>query len=291
MLIAHVSDLHVKRSGTDPILECDSNANLESVISELNAMQPRPDIVLLTGDLTNSGAVAETEVLKRILDGLEIQFYLIPGNHDDLEALRAVLGEQIAPGAEGGFMHQVIDGYPIRLIGLDTTMTGYHSGELCEKRIAWLDASLEKSRDKPTAIFMHHPPFQTGIWWLDCIVLSNGGKALEGLLKRHRQVKAIFCGHVHRAVQSTLSDVPVFIAPSTGIASKLDLGHESPPRMVAEPPAILLHYWTGSSFVTHTHYVGRNDTELELIPLMPNWPSRLELMRDRRPIPKNLGTD
>ncbi len=291
MLIAHVSDLHVKQAGTDQILECDQNASLESAISELNAMEPRPDIVLLTGDLTNSGAVAETEVLKRILDGLKIQFYLIPGNHDNLAALRAVFGQQIAPGKEGGFMHQVVDGHSVRLIGLDTTMTGHHSGELCEKRIAWLDASLGDARDKPTALFMHHPPFQTGIWWLDCIGLLQGGKALEDLLKKHRQVKAVFCGHVHRAIQSTLSDVPVFIAPSTGIASKLDLRHEAPPRMVAEPPAILLHYWTGSSFVTHTHYVGRNDSELELVPLMPNWPSRLELMRDRRPIPKNLGTD
>ena len=188
-------------------------------------------------------------------------------------------------------MHQVIDGHPVRLIGLDTTMTGYHNGELCEKRVAWLDARLEESSDQPTALFMHHPPFQTGIWWLDRIGLSQGGKALEILLRRHRQVKAIFCGHVHRAIQSTVGDVPVFIAPSTGIASKLDLRHEAPPRMIAEPPAILLHYWTGYSFVTHTHYVGRNDTVLELIPLMPNWPSRLELMRDRRPIPKDLGVD
>ena len=291
MLIAQVSDLHVKKSGTNKILECDQNANLESVISELNAMDPRPDVVLLTGDLTSSGEVAETEVLKQILDGLEIQYYLIPGNHDDLAALRAVFGHQTAPDAEGGFMHQVVDGHSVRLIGLDTTMTGYHSGELCEKRIEWLDARLGDARDKPTALFMHHPPFQTGIWWLDCIGLLQGGKALENLLKKHRQVKAVFCGHVHRAIQSTLSEVPVFIAPSTGIATKLDLRPEAPPTMVAEPPAILLHYWSGSSLVTHTHYVGRNDTELELVPLMPNWLARLELMRNRKPIPKNLGTD
>jgi 3',5'-cyclic AMP phosphodiesterase CpdA len=291
MLIAQLSDPHVKKSDTDKILGCDQNANLESAISELNAMKPRPDVVLLTGDLTNSGEMAETEVLRKILDGLEIQFYLIPGNHDDLAALRAVLGHQIAANAEGGFMHQVVDSHSVRLIGLDTTMAGYVSGELCEKRIAWLDARLGDARDKPTALFMHHPPFQTGIWWLDCVGLLQGCKALGKLLKKHRQVKAIFCGHVHRAIQSTLSDVPVFTSPSTGIASKLDLQHEAPPIMVAEPPAILLHYWTGSSFVTHTHYVGRNDSELEFIPLMPNWPSRLELMRDRRPIPKKLGTD
>jgi len=291
MLIAQLSDLHVKRVGADPVLECDQNANLGNAIAELNAMRPRPDIVLLTGDLTSSGTVEETEALKEILHGLEIRFYLIPGNHDNLASLRAVFGRQIAPGDEGDFMHQVVEGHALRLIGLDTTMTGYHSGELCEKRIAWLDARLEEARDQPTALFMHHPPFQTGIWWLDCIGLSQGSEALEKLLKKHRQVKAVFCGHVHRAIQSTLSQVPVFIAPSTGIASKLDLRHEAPPIMVAEPPAILLHYWTGSSLVTHIHYVGRNDSELELVPLMPNWPSRLELMRQRKPIPKSLGTD
>ena len=291
MLIAHVSDLHVKQAGADQTLDGDPNTGLICAIADINAMDPRPDIVLLTGDLTSSGAIAETELLKKILDNLEIKFYLIPGNHDNLAVLRAVLGQKIAPGNNGDFMHQVVDGHSVRLIGLDTTMTGYHNGELCEKRIAWLEACLEDARDKPTALFMHHPPFQTGIWWLDSIGLSRGGEVLEDLLKRHRQVKAIFCGHVHRAIQSTVGDVPVFIAPSTGIASKLDLRHEAPPRMIAEPPAILLHYWTGYSFVTHTHYVGRNDSVLELIPLMPNWSSRLELMRNRRPIPKDLGVD
>ena len=291
MLIAHMSGTHVKEVGTDRILRCDQNGNLECAISEINAMEPRPDIVLITGDLTSSGAVAETEVLKRILDGLEIQFHLIPGNHDNLAAMRAILGHQIAPGSDGDFMHQVVDGHSVRLIGLDTTVVGYHSGELCEQRIAWLDASLGDARDKPTAIFMHHPPVATGIWWMDRTGLTAGGEALKDLMEKHRQVKAIFCGHVHRAIQSTLGGVPVFIAPSTVVAVTLDLRHESTPRMIAEPPAILLHFWTGSSFISHTHYVGRNDAEFDFLPVMPNWPLRMKLMRDHAPIPKNLGTD
>lgn len=289
MLIAHLSDVHIAESGSVQGPGFDTAAIFEAAVSELNAFEPRPDIVLMTGDFTGSGTVAEYEVFKQILEKLEIPFHLIPGNHDNHTAMRAVLGELDALGDDGTFIQHVVDDYPVRLIGLDSTMVGHHSGELCEKRIAWLDGCLEEARDRPTALFMHHPPVTTGIWWLDCIGLSQGTEALEELIGRHRQVKAVFCGHFHRAIQSTLSGVPVFIAPSIGIASVLDLRHEGPPRSISEPPAMQFHSWTGASFVTHTHYVGRNDTVLDWIPLMPNWPVRLELMRNHAPIPKDLG--
>ena len=67
MLIAHISDVHIAESGPVQSQGIDTAAIFEAAVSELNAFEPRPDIVLMTGDCVDSGIVGEYEVFKRIL--------------------------------------------------------------------------------------------------------------------------------------------------------------------------------------------------------------------------------
>lgn len=286
MLIAQISDVHISDSIHPAIGGVNTAAVFEATVIELNAMKPRPDIVLFTGDFTDDGTIAGYEVFRSLLQYLEIPFRLIPGNHDNRTAMRQVLGDLDKLGDKGTYIQHDVDDYPVRLIGLDTTVEGHHSGELCNHRIAWLEDRLNENTEKPTAIFMHHPPFDTGIWWMDGIGLTRGIEALEQLIKQHRQVKAIYCGHVHRSIQSTLGGVPVFVARGLHVAVAFDLGQETIPKMINEPPAILFHKWTGKAFVTHTHFVGQDGEAIDVRPSMPNWPRRVELTRKRAPIPK-----
>lgn len=290
MLIAQVSDIHISDSPHALIGVVDNSAVFATTVAELNAMKPRPDIVLLTGDLVNDGTVADYQVFRALLKKLEIPFRMIPGNHDNHTEMVQVLGDLDNMGEEGAYIQHDVDEYPVRLIGLDTTMEGHHSGELCDQRIAWLSDRLDENTGKPTAIFMHHPPFDTGIWWMDGIGITRGVKAFEQLLEQHQQVKAVYCGHVHRLIQSTLGGVPVFVARGLDMAVAFDLGHEAPPKMLSEPPAILFHKWTGNTFVTHTHFIGQDIEIVDMLPnLTPNWPHRVELIRKHAPIPKKLG--
>src|SRR5262249_46595241 len=150
-------------------------------------MTPRPDVVLATGDLTDHGAAEEYTLLDEILGALEVPLFLVPGNHDEVEALRAVYGTP--DYARHGFDY-VVDDFPVRLVALDSTVVGRHDGEIDGEQLEWLDSTLAGAPDRPTLIFQHHPPFETGIWWMDCIGLT-GARELEAVVRRHSQVRLV----------------------------------------------------------------------------------------------------
>lgn len=289
MLIAQITDLHIKGDAAPDEKPERSIANFAKTISDLNALAPRPDIVLITGDITENGKIEGYRLFLHELKRLEIPYRLITGNHDEYDSFCEILGGPDQSDDTAPFIQHDTNEYPVRLIGIDTTKPGHVSGELCQQRLDWLEQKLQEDTEKPTAIFMHHPPFNTGIWWMDCLGILQGLDAFTEILMRHQQVKAIFCGHVHRNIQSSLAGVPIFLAPSVTTAVELSLGHEAPPTFISEPPAYLLHVWTGKTFVTHLQYIGRNDVVTDLLPGMPNWPVRLDLMRRGQPIPKYLG--
>ena len=288
MLIAQITDFHVRAHGDEGALGIDNNRNLLDAVTLLNRLSPRPDVVLGTGDLTNHGRSEEYEALRDLLAPLEVPVYLIPGNHDMRERLRHAFDHHAYLMAGGEFIHYVVEDFPVRLIGLDTTIADQHNGELCRRRLDWLRARLEESSDRPTLVFMHHPPFESGIWWMDGIGLRDGADELRELLDQHRQVRRIVCGHLHRAVQSELGATPVSVCPSTCYQVYLDTIPESPPKFIAEPPALQLHGWTGHSFVTHTAYVNFSADPIDLVPLMSDWNDRRERTRRGQVIPKSV---
>ena len=112
-------------------------------------------------------------------------------------------------------------------------------------------------------IFLHHPPFETGIWWMDCIGLT-GARELEAVVRRHPQVRLVVAGHVHRPVTTTWGTTIVSIAPSTCHQTAVALHTDCPPRMTNEPPMLALHQWTGDAFVSHVTVFTDVGSELDL---------------------------
>ena len=94
-------------------------------------------------------------------------------------------------------MQYVVEGHPVRLIALDTLVPGQVGGLLCAERLIWLAARLEEAPARPTLIFMHHPPFVTGLQAMDAMGLE-GKEELAAVIRRHPQVERLVCGHVHR---------------------------------------------------------------------------------------------
>ena len=286
MLIAQITDFHVRAHGEESTFGIDNNANLSAAVAMLNELDPAPDVVIGTGDLTNRGRREEYSALRDLLASLDSPIYLIPGNHDTAQCLRETFNdhEYLASGDE--FLSYVVDRYPLRLIGFDSTLPDAHNGAVCSKRLAWLRSRLEEAPERPTLLFMHHPPFKTGIWWMDGIGIVEGIAELRDLLNAHPQVQRIACGHLHRAIQASLGRIPVSVCPSTTYQVCLDTRPESPPKFIAEPPALHLHRWTGEVLVTHTAYIDFPAEPIDLRPLMPNWDDRRELTRHGLPIPK-----
>jgi 3',5'-cyclic AMP phosphodiesterase CpdA len=254
MLLAQISDLHFLPHGTLAFGRLDVAGCLERAIDHLAALQPRPDAVLISGDLTNDGDAAVWTELTGVLARLDAPLYPLPGNHDDRELMRAAFAHLDLFPAQGPLCFAVELG-PLRLIGLDSLVPGDPAGELGPEQLAWLDARLGEAPQTPTLVALHHPPFPTGIDHMDAMMLRDDA-ALAAVIGRHPQVERVLCGHVHRSVQCRFAGTIAQIAPGVAHAVQLALLGE-PPRWIREPPGMLLHEWRdGRGLVTHLDVIG-----------------------------------
>jgi 3',5'-cyclic-AMP phosphodiesterase len=268
MIIAQISDPHIVAAGTlfrCPVqgtpdgervfCEFDTAPYLARAVAALNALAPRPDIVVVTGDLVDHGEPAEYAELRRLLAPLAMPSFVIPGNHDAREPLReAFRGDGYLPAE--GYLQYTVDDYPVRLVALDTLIPGQHAGRLCAERLAWLDRTLAAQPLRPTAILMHHPPFATRITYMDNFGLDNAAGLAE-IVARHKQVERILCGHLHRAIDRRFAGTVAGTAPSTAHQIRLNLVPAARISFIFEPPGYQLHVWDeGSGLVTHTAVFG-----------------------------------
>ena len=202
MLVAHITDTHITSPGTRFYSIVDTAGALARAIAAINRLDPSPDLVVLTGDLVESGKPEEYAHLHSLLAPLRMPLLAIPGNHDARDPMReAFAGDAYLP--RHGFLNYAIEGYPMRIIGLDTLTPGEGGGAVCSERLRWIDNALAAAPDQPTLVLMHHPPFITGIRRMDQIGL-DGSAALAEVIRRHPQVERILCGHLHRPSRRAL---------------------------------------------------------------------------------------
>jgi 3',5'-cyclic AMP phosphodiesterase CpdA len=256
MLLAQISDLHIKQPGALAYGRVDTAACLARTIARLNALVPRPDAVIVTGDLVDRGTVDEYRHLKTLLATLALPYWLLIGNHDGREALREVFPERAELHAGGEFVQYAVDIGEMRLIALDS-MEHLSAGTLCDTRLAWLAAQLDAARGRPVIVALHHPPFDCGIGHMDAIRLdAQASAALEALIARHPNVERVICGHVHRPMFARFGGTVASAVPSPAHQVTLDLADGAPSTFTLEPPAFALHrYDPRGGMVTHHAYV------------------------------------
>jgi 3',5'-cyclic AMP phosphodiesterase CpdA len=250
MLIAQITDCHIVEPGRLVADRIDSAVTLTSVIDAINAHRPRIDLVLATGDLVNDGTPVQYDRLIELLQRLDAPVVPIPGNHDDRTEMRLRFGDVLPLGPPDEPIDFVVDDHQLRLIGLDTTIPGEHRGRLTEPQLAWLDAVLADGPSRPTLVFQHHPPFVTGIPFMDRYGLQ-GAAAQADVVARHRNVEGVVAGHIHRAVQQRFGGTVASCWPSTGAQVALELG-DGPVVYTDEPPAFAVHRWDpGTGLTSH----------------------------------------
>ncbi len=258
MLICQLTDLHVRPRGLAANRVSETNMLTERACRVVAGLTPRPDIVVITGDLTESGLDAEYANLSAILGRtLPMPVYVIPGNHDRRETLRDALAHLPGVAAHPDFVQYTVEDHPVRLIMLDTLVPGASHGELSAGQLEWLDQALAVQPAKPTLVGMHHPPFVTFIPHMDKIALRNP-EAIRSVIARHRQVQRIICGHHHRPIVSQCAHAIVSIAPSVAHQVELTFDTSDPGAFNFEPPAFHLHMYSAENgFVSHTVYTNR----------------------------------
>ena len=254
MLIIQISDLHFLRKGILSFGKVDTHGHLERCIAAIEAFQPRPDTVLISGDLTNDGDLPAYEALAGMLGRLDLPVYPIPGNHDDRELIRAAFPDIRALSASGPLCYAIDDG-PVRIVALDSSIDSKPYGRLGEDQLAWLSRTLDADDGKPALVMLHHPPFRTGIGHMDWSMLRDAD-ALARIIERHANVERVLCGHVHRPIETRFAGTIAQIAPGVAHQTKLVLGEGRGPWAM-EPPAFLLHRWSDETgVVTHQVPIG-----------------------------------
>jgi 3',5'-cyclic AMP phosphodiesterase CpdA len=258
-LVAQVTDLHI---GFDRDNPHELNVRrLNQVIDQLNAMRPRPSLLLVTGDLVeradDDGAYRHLFALVGRWDGPVLWAI---GNHDGRKQFQSALPH--VPADENGFVQYEMDHEGLRLIVLDTLDSGRHGGMICEQRAAWLKARLRERKDTPTIIVLHHPPVDTGIDWMSALSCEAWVQRLEAVVRGGKQVVGMIAGHVHRPIATSFAGKPLVVCAPTAPWVALDLEDIDPkrpdgrPLILGDAPAFALHYWNGERLLTHFDAAG-----------------------------------
>ncbi len=253
MLIAQLSDVHL---GFDPFNPHEYNRQrLDAVLAALRALEPAPDLLIVTGDIANDGD--DEDAYSRFAGAMaDLPFPIYPcmGNHDSRGPFLQVFPDVPSPD---GFIQYAVEDHPLRILVLDTLEVGRHGGGYCETRAAWLRARLDEATDRPTLIALHHPPISTGIGWLTENPEAEWIARLRGIIQDRKNVVALISGHVHRPIVSKWAGTTLIVCPSSAPGIALDLRGIDPeqpdgrPMIVADPPGYALHLWDGAQLVSH----------------------------------------
>ena len=256
MMIAQITDMHLVPEGQLSYGVAPMAKNLAACVKWINEMAPRPDLVLVTGDLTDRGDGPSTALAARLLGQLAMPFFVVPGNHDDPEVIWEQFGGSACPRRTGAGMDFVIEGWPLRLIGMDSTRKGHPGGELNARQLEWLDGQLGRMAKEDVLLFMHHPPLKLGLAETDVDGFS-GADDLGRVIARHGNVRRIACGHVHLPIVAAWHETVVCTAPGCGMELVADLTMKAPSAFHLAAPSVQLHYQgSDGTLASLTQYVG-----------------------------------
>ncbi len=249
MLVAHISDFHILAAPALCYGFSDTRKGLARAVTALASLDPRPDLVVATGDLVDEATPDAYATLRRILQDLHLPLVLIPGNHDDRTLLAATFPDHDYLIGSDGLACFVRDYKAFRLVAFDAVISGREYADPCDAALAWLERTLVSQPERPTMLVMHHPPVSTGIAFMDAIQPPHFG-ALQAILRDHAQVRLVLCGHVHRNLDAVIGHARVAAAGSTAHQFRLLTDLEAPPTVTDEPAAIRLHLWRAGEVVS-----------------------------------------
>ncbi len=249
MVIAQISDTHILARSSDQFEGASRAENLRRCIADIN--RQGVDAVVHTGDSVHHGLAEEYAHLREILADLDAPLFPIPGNRDRHGALRAAFDHLPFLPKSGELLHYAVEDLPIRLVGLDSVAAGERKGVFCAHRLAWLEETLAREPDRPTILFIHHPPFDIAPHYVGGYRRRQDAEDLAAVASRHPQVERLLCGHVHRLHREPWGGTVATTMPSVAVDLRKEVD-----AAIETAPLYLLHIASNDGdLVSHTRIV------------------------------------
>ncbi len=214
MRIIQISDSHLSLDHPT------RTAELERCVKHINNAALQPDIVVHTGDIAHNGLTEEYIIARELLDNLSAPYIVLAGNRDNRNELLKTFAHVCCKPLDKRFVQYSLELLGTHMICIDTVSDRSNKGRLCQTRLKHIGSMLAAKPSHPTALLLHHPPFAVNVA-PDPFQFEDWSEVdtLQELIQQHRQVQAIYCGHVHREARTTVGQVPAHVA--TCIASDL----------------------------------------------------------------------
>ena len=232
MKFVHVSDLHLVEPGAKA-WGLDHAERVDRCLDDIVKWHGDAAFCVITGDLADRGEPAAYAWLRERLARFPIKTFLLIGNHDDPKAFGEAFPDQ--PRDANGFFqsrHRTEAGV---FLFLDTYKGPTSEGRYCAARQAWLRGELERADGAPVWIFMHHPPFDVALPYMDRIKLDEAQEFGE-IVAGHSNIRHLFFGHIHRAAFIHWQGIPCTSLPA--LSSQVPLVAESVNSLYSLEPAM-----------------------------------------------------
>lgn len=218
MKLLHFTDIHLTTPG-ETIADRDPNANFRRGLRHAMDAHADAEALIITGDLSDWGDLADYELLKAEIGALPMPVHLCIGNHDD----RANFLKVFPDAATDGFVQGAVPLSAGQAVLLDSHTPGTHAGGFCETRAEWLADTLAELTG-PIYLFVHHNVVPTGLLALDTIMLLDAAR-LGGVIAPHRKkIAHLFHGHCHLPLSGSFHGVPFSSCRGTNHAAWADFG-------------------------------------------------------------------
>ncbi|MFI1381561.1 metallophosphoesterase [Embleya sp. NPDC020886] len=211
--LVQFSDVHLVPEGELLLDRLDTTEQLRQALAAVEEAELAPTALLFTGDLADTGDVRAYRRLRALLaeagPRIGAPALYAMGNHDDRAAFREGLLGTPASTEPHDFVHTAGE---VRVIMLDSTTPGSHSGDLTEDQLQWLRAELATPAAGGTVLGLHHPPIPTPLAFLERLSLRDPARL--GAVIAGTDVRIVLTGHNHHATCGVLAGVPVWAAPA-----------------------------------------------------------------------------
>jgi Icc protein len=215
-VVAHLSDPHLLADGACQYGVIDTQAGLDLALARLARLDPAPQALVFTGDLADLAEPAAYARLRKVVEpaaaAMGAAVVWVMGNHDERGAYAAGLFDE--PGGSDATQDRVHEVAGLRIVSLDTSVPGYHHGELTGDQLAWLGEVLATPAPHGTLLALHHPPIPMPMMPAADVIELLDQQRLADVLAGS-DVRCILGGHLHYSTYSTFAGIPVSVASAT----------------------------------------------------------------------------